>query len=191
LLLNYAQNGASAISILTDEQYFGGTINDVLQVVGTIQTPILRKEFIIDEIQIIEAKAIGADLILLIAACLTPQQVLTLAKFAKTLQLEVLLEIHNEYELQHINEYIDFVGVNNRNLKDFAVNLDHSIALCNKIPEQFIKVAESGIGSATDINYLAKEGFNAFLIGEMLMKKNNPGLALQQLFNEYKLLQNG
>ncbi len=187
----YATIGASTVSILTDTKYFGGSNNDIINVATTIQIPILRKEFIIDSIQIVEAKSIGADIVLLIAACLTPQDVLDLAKFAKKLNLEVLLEIHCEQELQHINQYVDFVGVNNRNLKDFAVNLEHSISLCKKIPSQFIKVAESGIQSANDILLLQNEGFDAFLIGEVLMKNEDPANALHQLVFNYNQLKNG
>jgi indole-3-glycerol phosphate synthase len=180
----YSVLGAAAISILTDALFFGGNNKDVLTVREQIPTPILRKEFIIDEIQLLEAKAIGADIILLIAACLTPKKVKALASFAKLLGLEVLLEIHKEAELEHLNELVDFVGVNNRNLKNFAVDLEHSISLCKKIPNQFMKIAESGIATVNDLKALHKEGFDAFLIGELFMKTENPGATFKQFLKE-------
>jgi indole-3-glycerol phosphate synthase len=181
----YAVNGASGISVLTDESFFGGSLNDLLA--ATInEVPLLRKDFIIDEYQIIEAKAYGAEVILLIAACLTPQEVKTLASFAKNLGVEVLLELHDETELEHIDSSIDLVGVNNRNLKTFNVDLEHSIRLSEKIGNDFIKVAESGINKVENINYLKQHGFRGFLIGENFMKTENPGEAFKNFVTQLK-----
>ncbi len=175
----YSLHGAAALSILTDEHFFGGTIDDVITArINTL--PILRKEFIIDEYQIIEAKAIGVDAILLIAAVLTVEEVKNFALLAHSLGLEVLLELHDESELNHIVDSIDVVGINNRNLKTFAVSLEHSIELSNRLPKEKIKISESGIHSIADINYLKSGGFNGFLIGENFMKNNDPGLAFAQ-----------
>lgn len=169
----YTAYGASGVSVLTDQHFFGGSLDDLLTARDN-GVPLLRKDFMIDEYQIVEAKAYGADVILLIAACLSPQQVRELAKKAKELGLEVLLELHDESELQHICDAVDLVGVNNRNLKTFEVNLEHSIRLAEKIDDKFIKVAESGINEVANINYLKQHGFQGFLIGEYFMKQESP-----------------
>lgn len=171
----YEKFGASGISILTDKDFFGGSFDDILSVRNHIQIPILRKDFMVDEYQFYEAKSIGADVILLIAACLSPNQVLEFTELAHDLDLEVLLEIHTEEELQHINKNIDFVGINNRNLKDFKVDLKHSVNLKNQLPENILSVAESGIYNEDDFKYLKEKGFNGFLMGEYFMKNENPG----------------
>ena len=134
----------------------------------------LRKDFIVDEWQIAEAKAFGADVILLIAACLTPRQVKQLALFTKTIGLEVLLEVHNEEELGHICDEVDLVGVNNRNLKTFDVDINTSLELIGKIPSDKPAVAESGISNVETIVTLKKAGFKGFLIGETFMKEPDP-----------------
>lgn len=172
----YAEHGASGISVLTDEFFFGGLNKDLI-IARTNNIPILRKDFIIDEYQVTETKAIGTDVILLIAACLTPLRVKELAAFAKTLQLEVLLEIHNEEELAHICDDIDLVGVNNRDLKTFVVDTNKSIELGKKIPADKIKIAESGINDMQTIDTLKKAGFKGFLMGEYFMKHPDPGNA--------------
>jgi indole-3-glycerol phosphate synthase len=146
--------------------------------------PLLRKDFMIDEYQILEAKAYGADVILLIAACLSPQKVQELAAAAKKLDLEVLLELHDESELEHICDAVDLVGVNNRNLKTFEVNLEHSIKLAEKVDGRFIKVAESGINEVGNINYLKEHGFQGFLIGEYFMKQESPMEAFKNFVYE-------
>lgn len=171
----YEKFGASALSILTDKDFFGGSFDDILSVRNHIQIPILRKDFMIDEHQFYEAKSIGADVILLIAACLSPQQVSEFTDLAHQLNLEVLLEIHTEEELRHINKNIDFVGINNRNLKDFKVDLQHSVSLKNQLPENILSIAESGIYNEEDFSYLKEKGFNGFLMGEYFMKNENPG----------------
>ena len=178
----YADQGASGISVLTDTKFFGGTLAD-LSAARFNEVPLLRKEFIIDEYQLIEARAYGADAILLIAACLSPQRVQELAAFARSLQLEVLLELHDETELEHICPEVNLVGVNNRNLKNFEVDLEHSIRLAEQIGDR-VKIAESGIRSATDIKYLKQHGFDGFLIGETFMKTADPGAAFAGLRKE-------
>lgn len=175
----YFGYGASGISILTDHEFFGGSLDDLVAARDN-SIPLLRKDFTIDEYQVIEAKAFGADVILLIAACLTPQEVKTLSATAKGLGLEVLLELHDETELQHICDTIDMVGVNNRNLKTFEVDLEHSVRLAQKIDDQFIKVAESGINDVANINYLKQYGFKGFLIGEYFMKQASPMMAFKE-----------
>ncbi|KUJ52364.1 indole-3-glycerol phosphate synthase TrpC [Chryseobacterium sp. JAH] len=171
----YENFGASAVSILTDQIFFGGLFEDILNVRNHISIPILRKDFMIDEYQFYEAKSLGADIILLIAACLSPSQVLEFTELAQELDLEVLLEIHSEDELKHINKNIDFVGINNRNLKDFKVNLQHSVNLKNQLPEEVLSIAESGIYSEQDFKFLKGKGFDGFLMGEYFMKNENPG----------------
>ncbi|HOZ79587.1 MAG TPA: indole-3-glycerol phosphate synthase TrpC [Ferruginibacter sp.] len=172
----YAEYGASCLSVLTDGKFFGGS-NEDLQKARVNNIPILRKEFIIDEYQVLEAKAIGADVILLIAACLSPERVKELAVYAKKLGLEVLLEIHNEDELQHICEDTEIVGVNNRDLRTFTVDINRSIELSKKIPGDKIKIAESGIHDVETISIFKNAGFKGFLIGENFMKQPDPTIA--------------
>jgi indole-3-glycerol phosphate synthase len=169
----YAGFGASGISVLTDNHFFGGSLDDLVAAREN-DVPLLRKEFMIDEYQIIEAKAYGADVILLIAACLTVREVKDLAGFARQLGLEVLLELHDESELGHVSEAVDLVGVNNRNLKTFEVDLEHSVRLSEKIGNGYLKVAESGINDVGNIRYLRQHGFSGFLIGEYFMKQKDP-----------------
>jgi len=182
---DYAKYGASAISVLTDEEFFGGTINDLLKA-AVVDIPVLRKDFIIDEYQLIESKAYGADVILLIAACLSKKEVKNLATIAKNIGLNVLLEIHNEAELEHICDEVDVTGINNRDLKTFKVDLNHSIKLCRKIPADMIKISESGIDDAKTIQYLKENGFSGFLMGEKFMKENNPGKAFRDFVRMMK-----
>jgi indole-3-glycerol phosphate synthase len=181
----YTNNGASCLSVLTDELFFGGTAED-LQKARVNNIPILRKDFIIDEYQITEARAMGADVILLIAACLTPERVKELAQFAKSLQLEVLLEIHNEDELQHICDATEIVGINNRDLKTFTVDINRSIELGKKIPADKIKIAESGINNIDTICTFKQAGFKGFLIGENFMKAPDPTIAFAEFVKQFK-----
>lgn len=171
----YQKFGASAISVLTDRHFFGGSPKDIHQIKEHISIPILRKDFMIDSYQFYEAKNMGADVVLLIAACLSVAQVNEFADLAHQLGLEVLLEIHTEEELQHYNKNIDLVGINNRNLKNFRVDLEHSIQLKNLLPKETLSVAESGIYSVEDFMYLKEKGFDGFLMGEYFMKNENPG----------------
>jgi indole-3-glycerol phosphate synthase len=185
----YAKYGASAISVLTDKEFFGGSLNDLLQARKNA-IPVLRKEFIIDEYQLIEAKAFGADIILLIAACLSPNEVKSLAGVAKSIGLNVLLEIHDELELGHICEKVDVVGINNRNLKTFKVDISHSIDLCNKIPGDQLKISESGIDDVRTILLLRQNGFSGFLMGEKFMKETNPGMAFHDFVSQLSGIEN-
>lgn len=181
----YAKHGASGISVLTDFPFFGGHMDDLLA--ATIhEVPLLRKDFMIDEYQLIEAKAFGAEAILLIAACLTPTEVKMLATTAKGLGLEVLLEIHNEEELGHICDSVDLVGINNRNLKTFDVNIQTSLSLINKIPTEKPAIAESGITDVDTIVTLRQAGFKGFLIGENFMKQASPSIAFADFVNQLK-----
>lgn len=170
----YQEFGASGISILTDSFFFGGSFDDVLSVRNQINIPILRKDFMIDSYQFYEAKSIGADVVLLIAACLSPAQVAEFTDLAHELNMEVLLEIHTEEELNHFNNRIDFVGINNRNLKNFKVDLDNAVRLKNALPTGTLTVAESGIYSLEDFKYLKNKQFDAFLMGEFFMKALEP-----------------
>lgn len=181
----YAKNGASGLSVLTDEHFFGGRTDDLMKA-RVNEIPILRKDFMIDEYQFYEAKSIGADVVLLIAACLTPVQVKQFASLAKQLSLEVLLEIHNEDELEHIGEDVDIVGVNNRNLKTFQVDINTSLNLFDKIPSYKPAVAESGIGNVDTIITLKNAGFKGFLIGENFMKESDPAIAFQKFTTKLK-----
>lgn len=181
----YAAAGASAISVLTDIDFFGGHPNDLLEARAANTVPLLRKDFMIDEYQIIEAKGLGADIILLIAAILTPAQIDTFAKLAKSLGLNVLLEVHNLEELQRsINPNVDAIGVNNRNLTDFSVNIQTSFDLAKEIPDEFLKVSESAISDPKVINQLKAAGFNGFLIGENFMKTADPAAAIRVFTEE-------
>lgn len=174
----YAEYGAAGISILTDEEFFKGSLVDLETARKEVPfMPLLRKDFIIDEYQLLEAKASGADVILLIAACLSESQVKRLALFARSLQLEVLLEIHDEDELGHICDPVDMVGVNNRNLKTFVVDVNKSVEVGKKIPEDKIRISESGISSIETIRHLKTFGYKGFLIGETFMKEANPAIA--------------
>ncbi|MBB6329459.1 indole-3-glycerol phosphate synthase [Chryseobacterium sediminis] len=175
----YESFGASGISILTDHEFFGGNLNDILSVRNDIKIPILRKDFMIDEYQFYEAKSIGADVILLIASCLSPAQVEEFTALAHELKMEVLLEIHTEDELKHFNSKIDLVGINNRNLKDFKVDLQHSVQLKNLLPKEVLSVAESGIYNIEDFQFLKEKGFDGFLMGEYFMKNTNPAQAFK------------
>ena len=183
----YENAGASGISVLTDMQYFGGSLEDLLLATASVQIPLLRKEFIVDEYQLLEAKAFGADAILLIAAVLTKEEIKQLSEFAQSLALEVLLEVHNQEELDKSSmPSLDLIGVNNRNLKTFEVSLQNSIDLINHIPNDFVKISESGITTTNDIKLLRSHGFQGFLIGESFMKTDNPGKSLAQFINELK-----
>ena len=183
----YENAGASGISILTDEQYFGGSSKDLIIARENTKLPVLRKEFIIDEYQIIEAKGLGADAILLIASCLKKESIKSLSQFAKSLGLEVLIEIHNLNELNKcLIDSIDIIGVNNRNLKTFEVNIQTSKDLVEFIPKEFVKISESGLTSKKEIIELIDYGFEGFLMGENFMKEKNPGKAADNFINNLK-----
>jgi indole-3-glycerol phosphate synthase len=175
----YAAAGASALSVLTDTDFFGGHKSDLLEARAANTIPVLRKDFMIDEYQIIEAKAWGADIILLIAAILSPAEIDVFARLAKNLGLSVLLEVHNLEELQRsMNPFVDAIGVNNRNLGDFSVDIQTSFKLAEEIPSTFLKISESAISDTQTIKQLKAAGFNGFLIGENFMKTPDPGAAM-------------
>lgn len=177
----YQAAGASAVSVLTDADFFQGSLDDLTHARNVLSIPVLRKEFVVDAYQIAEAKAYGADIILLIAACLSAEEIKYLSEYAKSLGLNVLLEVHNEEELQRsVMDSIDAIGVNNRNLKDFVVSLDHSYDLVDKIPSRFLKISESGISDPETISKLRKAGFDGFLIGENFMRAEDPALAIRE-----------
>lgn len=187
--IGYMQAGASALSILTDTDFFGGSNADLKDARKFNFCPILRKDFVIDEYQILEAKSIGADCILLIAAALEPTRLKELAAFAKSLELEVLMEVHDGEELERsLCDDLDLVGVNNRNLKTFEVFLQTSLELVDMIPAGFVKISESGISDPATLITLNKAGFDGFLIGENFMKSSRPEQAAYNFIKEYEKL---
>lgn len=181
----YQNAGVCGISVLTDMKYFGGSLDDLVLARASTTIPLLRKEFIIDAYQIIEAKANGADVILLIAAVLTRNEIKYLSEFAQSLGLEVLLEVHNKEELQKaIMPSLNMIGVNNRNLKTFEVSLSYSKELANLIPNDFVKISESGISNISAVKDLQQFGYQGFLIGENFMKTDNAGLAASEFIKQ-------
>ena len=181
---SYERAGAAALSILTDEPYFGGS-NDYLRTARSlVSLPILRKDFIVDEYQVFEAKEMGADAVLLIAACLGREELRTLAHTARNLGLETLLEIHGESELDYIGQDVSVVGVNNRDLHVFHTDVQTSVDLAPKIGAEFVKISESGIKSAGDIRMLRMCGYSGFLMGERFMCEVDPGKALAEFIAE-------
>lgn len=187
--IGYMQAGASALSILTDTDFFGGSNADLKEARKFNFCPILRKDFVVDEYQILEAKSIGADCILLIAAALEPARLKELAAFAKSLGLEILMEVHDGEELERsLCDELDLVGVNNRNLKTFEVSLQTSLDLVGNIPSEFVKISESGISDPATLIKLKKAGFDGFLIGENFMKSSRPEQAAYNFIKEYKKL---
>ena len=179
----YCDAGAAGISVLTDYEFFGGSPADLTAARSVVNCPILRKDFVIDEYQLYEAKAMGADVVLLIAAALKPDKTKTLARLAQTLGLEVLLEVHSREELDCANEFVDLLGVNNRNLKTFEVNTEISKELAGYIPDDFVKVSESGLSSVETVLELRKYGYKGFLMGEHFMKEQNPAVALKNFID--------
>lgn len=186
----YAQAGAAALSVLTDTDYFGGSSSDFLQARAVNSTtPMLRKDFIVDEYQLYQTKAMGADIVLIIAACMSPKEVKFLSEKAQSLGLEVLLEVHDKTELlASIGDYVDMVGVNNRNLKTFETTIDTSIELAALIPDHFVKISESGLKDAATVVDLFKQGYKGFLVGETFMKTSAPASTFEALQNDIKRL---
>lgn len=185
--IGYMQAGASGLSILTDNEFFGGTTEDLKEARVFNFCPILRKDFIIDEYQVIEAKSIGADVILLIAAVLKKKELEKLGALARSLGMEVLLEVHNQDELDDsINHQVDLVGVNNRDLRTFKTDVNLSKSLVDHIPQEFIKVSESGLSDPNTVNELRKIGFEGFLIGESFMRNGRPGKAAKEFISQLK-----
>jgi indole-3-glycerol phosphate synthase len=177
---------AAGISVLTDGDFFGGDLDDLIQTKVVTDIPVLRRDFIIDKWQIAESKAFGADVILLIAACLTPAEVKEFAAYASSIGLESILEVHNEEELGHCCAEVTMVGVNNRNLKTFEVDINTSLQLVDKIPAGKPAIAESGINSVESITILRNAGFKGFLIGESFMKEEEPCKAFEEFINRIK-----
>lgn len=189
--LGYQEAGVSGMSILTDSHFFGGSLSDLEIARKNVQLPLLRKEFILEEYQLLEAKAYGADVILLIAAILTKKEIETLSQFAKSLKMEVILEVHNEVEIhKSIMPSLDIMGVNNRNLNTFTTDIQTSKNLSHLIPKEFVKISESGIDNYQYVKDLQVYGYQGFLIGELFMKNKNPGVSaktcIQKLQNILK-----
>jgi indole-3-glycerol phosphate synthase len=183
----YANAGVAGLSVLTDFEFFGGNIINLLKArEANPEIPVLRKDFMIDPIQVYEAKAYGADVILLIAAYLEKSKLDELANLAISLGMEVLVEIHNKEELEKISDQTTMVGVNNRDLKTFKVDLETSVRLSKLIPENCVKISESGLSEIKNIHHLRKNGFKGFLIGETFMKTNNPAKACQEFISQMK-----
>ncbi|MBL4887817.1 MAG: indole-3-glycerol phosphate synthase TrpC [Flavobacteriaceae bacterium] len=181
----YQEAKVCGMSVLTDGTYFGGSLDDFLMARASVKMPLLRKEFIIDEYQILEAKAHGADVILLIASVLSRSEIKRLSEFAKSLGLEILLEVHNQEELEKaLMPSLDMLGVNNRNLKSFEVSIEISKVLAELIPDQFVKVSESGISSIQTVKELKDYGYKGFLMGEHFMKTEHPGKSAAAFINE-------
>lgn len=182
----YEKAGASAVSVLTDSKYFGGNLGDLKETTSLLSIPVLRKDFIVDEYQIHEAKAYGAAIILLIAASLSSEEIDRFAKLAHELGMEVLFEVHNEDELKKVSLHVDVIGVNNRDLKTFKVDIEQSIKLAKLIPDNYIKISESGISNPATVLELKTHGFQGFLMGENFMKETNPGLACEKFIAQIK-----
>jgi indole-3-glycerol phosphate synthase len=180
----YFKAGASGVSILTDIEFFGGSYADLLSARERSLFPILRKDFIIDEYQVVESKSLGADAILLIAAALGAKEILCFSELARSFGMEVLLEIHEPEELDKVNQYVNIIGVNNRNLKTFEVNTDLSEKLAENIPSGFLKISESGISSPVIIKKLKAAGYNGFLIGEKFMSTPDPVYAFSEFVKD-------
>ncbi len=180
----YELSGASALSVLTDEKFFGGSTFDLQSIREHNSIPILRKDFIIDEFQVVESKSIGADVILLLASVLAQDQVLKFAALSHSLGMEVILEVQSQDELELVNDHIDIIGVNNRDLKTFIVDENVSVDMVDKIPGQYLKISESGISSPSKVKYLKQIGYNGFLIGELFMSKQNPVRAFDDFVKE-------
>lgn len=174
VIKGYVESGAAALSVLTDHEFFGGSLADLEAARNQCTHPILRKDFIIDEYQIIESKAAGADAILLIAEILTQDQILTFSRFARSLSMEVILEIHQESQLVKLSDQVTIVGVNNRNLKNLQVDVNSSFKLAGIVPDHLPRISESGISSPEIIRKLMDSGYQGFLIGEYFMKHHKP-----------------
>ena len=188
--VGYMQAGASALSVLTDKEFFGGSSNDLTEARKYNYCPILRKDFIIDEYQVIESKSIGADAVLLIGAILSNEKVRELAKLAVSLNMEVIYEVHDEADIEKLCPEIIHVGINNRNLENFTVNTEQALRLAEKLPDDRVKIAESGISAPGQLAEFRKHGYTGFLIGEQFMKESRPGLACKKFINQLNALWN-
>lgn len=186
--LDYVKAGSSAVSVLTDNEYFGGTSDDLVSVRKNVDCPVLRKDFIIDEYQILEARSIGSDAILLITELLPAGKLEKLFRFARSLGLEVLVELHDRKSMAKIPYDAEIIGINNRDLSTFDVKTLKSAELICSLPQNIVKVAESGIRSAEDCLNLKKSGFNAFLIGGYFMESSEPGQRCEKFISELNYL---
>jgi indole-3-glycerol phosphate synthase len=185
---SYSEGGASGLSVLTEEKHFGGSAEDLKAArLANPLTPILRKDFIVDEYQIFESRMLKADVILLIAAVLDKQTISRFTLIARMLGLEVLLELHEEKEIEKIDPRVDLIGINNRDLRDFSVNIDRSLDLLKKLPKDMVKISESGLSSPETILHLMHKGFKGFLMGENFMKNSNPGKAFKDFLLKLSL----
>jgi len=182
----YEAGGASALSVLTDERFFGGTLGDLRDAVQTVKIPVIRKEFIVDEYQLLEAKLSGASAILLIAAAITPQECKRFTELAHLMHLDVLLELHDERETDYITPLNTIIGINNRNLGSFVTDIQKSFKMINLLPREAVLVSESGISDAEIVKELREAGYKGFLIGENFMKADNPGESLRNFIQEIK-----
>jgi indole-3-glycerol phosphate synthase len=184
VVIGYENAGASGVSVLTDEKYFSARIDDLPKTRINVYIPLLRKDFIIDESQIIASKAIGADAVLFIAEILSKEMLIKFVKKAKNIGLEVIMELHSEKELEKITdpEEIDLFGINNRNLKNLSIDIECSVQLSRKIKK--IKISESGISNLGEIFFLKKLGFHGFLIGESLMNSSTPWISCEKILQK-------
>lgn len=183
IVKGYTESGAAACSILTDTVYFGGALSDLALARKSTSLPLLRKEFIVDTCQIFEARQYGADAILLIASILSFNDIVKFTDTAHQLGMEVLLELHDMNELDRFNPEVDMVGINNRNLSTFVTDTDVSMQMASALPDDIVKVAESGLSSISEIHRLRDVGYRGFLIGETFMKHQHPGKALKDFIH--------
>ena len=186
--LKYFMAGVSAISVLTDSEFFGGSASDLINARNMVQCPVLRKDFIVDEYQLLEARAIGADAVLLITEVHEAERLEQLYRFARSLDLEVLVEVHDVKNISKIPADAEIIGINSRNLGSFSVNMDHLSEMIHLLPAGSVKVAESGIRSVKDYFNLRDSGFHAFLIGELFMNSTDPGNSCSMFINEIRQL---
>lgn len=180
----YVEAGASAVSVLTDREFFSGMRDDLMKAREVNDCPLLRKDFMIDPYQVIEAKALGADVILLIAAVLENTKIREMAKLARELGMEVLMEVHDAHELGFLNDWIDVVGVNNRDLKKMKTDVRASVGLAKMIPDGYLKISESGIDKPDTIKRLKGLGYQGFLIGEFFMRQEDPAMACKEFIDK-------
>lgn len=181
---SYEAAGATALSVLTDEKYFGGTLADLQNATRSVKIPVMRKEFIVDEYQILQARLSGASAILLIAAALTVDENYRFTRFAKQLDLDVLLELHDEKEIEYVSPENNIIGINNRNLGTFVTDLQKSYKMIELLPKNAVLVSESGISNPQTVKELRKAGYKGFLIGENFMKTDNPGESLRNFIKK-------
>jgi len=183
----YAEAGVSGLSVLTEQRYFGGSTADFIAARNADPfTPLLRKDFIVNEYQLFESRMLNADVILLIAAVLEKSEISRFTAIAHELGMEVLLELHDEEEIGRIDKAVDLIGINNRNLKDFKVDLDRSLKLLDLLPSNAVKISESGLSDPETVDFLRNRGFHGFLMGENFMKTDNPALACRQFIGQLK-----